>query len=410
MRTCFAMFPLVTHCLFAADSWPEFRGPTGQGLSTATNVPTHWSATSNVIWRAGIPGQGWSSPVLQGGRIYLTLGATDANVVSLRAVCIDARDGTILWNVEALRPESERAAELHKDNSLASATPILSEGRLYAHFGQMGTAAVDLGGKLLWRQTNVVYSSLHGNGGSPVLVDRTLVFNCDGVKDPFIVALDAVSGKIRWKTPRKTNLQYPWSFSTPLMIELDGARQIVSPGSGLAAAYDVETGHEIWRVTYGAGHSVIPRPVFANGLVLFSSGWFTTVLHAVDPRGARGDVTDTHVVWKHSRGGPKIPSPIVIGEEVYFVSEAGVATCLDLRTGAEHWNERLGGNFAASPVCAANRIYFLNDEGVAYVLKAGKEFQLLAKNDLKERIRASPAVVDGDLYIRSESHLWRIGE
>jgi outer membrane protein assembly factor BamB len=394
----------------AAGDWPEFRGPTGQGHASATNVPIHWSATGNVVWKSALPGEGWSSPVLAEGRLYLTTAVTDGGQTSLRALCVNAGDGSVLWNVEVLQPEPGDTRQMHKKNGLASPTPIVREGRIYVHFGHMGTAALELTGKVLWRQTDLKYPPTHGNGGSPALVGDLLVFSCDGAEDPFVVALDSKTGTVRWKTPRNTTAARKFSFSTPLAIEVDGATQIISPGSGFVAGYDPKDGREIWRARYGEGYSVITRPVFAHGLIFVSSSYDRPVVHAVKPAGAKGDVTDSHVAWTHPKGAPNTPSTLAVGDELYFVSDAGIATCVDARTGTMHWTERLGGGFSASPIVVAGRIYFLNEEGVATVLKAGKTFEVLAKNELGERTLASPAVTDNTLFLRSKSHLWRIGK
>jgi outer membrane protein assembly factor BamB len=394
----------------AAADWPEFRGPTGQGLSTATNVPVHWNATSNVVWKTEIPGEGWSSPVLVNGKIYLTTAVTDSTNTSLRALCVNASDGRIQWNAEVLKPDPDAAQAMHKKNSLASPTPILRDGRIYVHFGHMGTAALDLTGKILWQQTTLKYSPMHGNGGSPALVGDTLVINCDGETDPFVAALDAKTGAVRWKTPRNIASTRPFSFSTPLAIEVDGATQVISPGSGFVGGYDPKDGREIWRARYGDGFSLITRPVFAHGLLFISSSFMRPVVYAIKPAGAKGDVTDTHITWSYPKGAPNTPSPLVVGDDLYFVSDASIATCLDARTGDLHWSERLGGGFSASPVVAEGRLYFQNEEGVGTVLKAGKTFELLAKNDLGERTLASPALTDNALFLRSKSHLWRIGQ
>jgi outer membrane protein assembly factor BamB len=274
----------------------------------------------------------------------------------------------------------------------------------------MGTAALDISGKILWRQTALKYSPLHGNGGSPALMGDMLVFSCDGTKDPFIVALDAGTGDVRWKTPRNTAAERTFSFSTPLVIEVGGARQIISPVSGFVGAYDPADGHEIWKVRYGAGYSLVPRPVFAHGLLFITTGFDRPTVLAIKPAGARGDVTETHIAWTIRKGAPNTPSLLVVGDELYFVADSGVATCADARTGEIHWNERLGGNFSASPVYADGRIYFQNEAGAAFVVKAGKTFALLAQNDLAERTLASCAVADNALFIRSESHLWRLGK
>lgn len=409
-RTLFTTVALL-FCLpswaLAAD-WPQFRGPTGQGVSEAKNVPVEWGPEKNVAWKAAIPGRGWSSPVLQKGRLYLTSAVDDADGVTLRAICLEAETGDVVWDVEVFRPDPAAARAMHGKNSGASATPIITDDRLYVHFGHLGTAALDLSGQVLWRQTEIGYSPVHGNGGSPALVGNQLIFSCDGAQDPFVIALDAGTGDIVWKTPRNTPSNRTFSFSTPLAIDVDGETQVVLPGSGLVAAYDPDDGAEIWRVLYGGGYSVVPRPVFAHGLVFVSSGFDQPVVYAIDPKGAKGDVTKKNVNWTSRRGGPNTPSMIVVGDELYFVSDGGVASCVNAETGKPHWTERLGGGFSASPVAAEGRVYFQNEEGVGFVVKAGPKFELLAENDLAERSLASYAVTNGALFIRTESHLWKI--
>jgi outer membrane protein assembly factor BamB len=393
---------------YAAADWPEFRGPTGQGISLAKNVPLHWSATSNVVWKAAIPGEGWSSPVLVSGRIYLTT-ATSDGPTSLRALCVSAADGKILWNVEVFQPDPGATQQLHKKNGLASPTSIVAGDRVYVHFGHMGTAALDTSGKILWRQTDLKYAPTHGNGGSPALVGNVLAFSCDGGPDPFFVGLDNKTGKVLWKTPRNTHASRKFSFSTPLAIEVNDTKQIISPGSGFVGGYDPKDGRELWRVRYGEGYSVITRPVFAQGLLYLSSSYDRPVLYAINPDGAAGDVTQTHVKWTYPKSAPNTPSVTAVGDEVYIVSDAGIATCLDAKTGTVHWSERLGGGFSASPVVAEGRIYFQNEEGVGTVFKAGKTFEVVAKNELGERTLASAALADNTLYLRSKSYLWRFG-
>jgi len=394
----------------ATEDWPEFRGPTGQGVSTAKNVPINWSATSNVVWKTAIPGDGWSSPVLVDGKIFLTTATTAAPKTSLRALCVNAISGRIEWGNEVFQPDAEATEAIHKKNSLASPTPIVRDGRVYVHFGHMGTAALDLSGKILWRQSDLKYPPMHGNGGSPALVGDLLVFSCDGAENPFVVALDIKTGSVRWKSPRQTTAKNKFSFTTPLAIEVGGGTQIISPTSTFVSAHDPKDGHEIWRARYLEGFSLVTRPVYAHGLLFISSSYMKPVLYAIKPVGAKGDVTDTHIVWSHAKGAPNTPSPLVVGDEIYFVSDSGIATCLDARTGNLHWSERLGGGFSASPILAESRIYFQNEEGISTVLKAGKTFAVLARNDLGERTLASPAVTDNTLFLRSKSHLWRIGK
>lgn len=392
-----------------AEEWPQFRGPSSNGVSDAKNVPSEWNATDHVKWKAPIPGSGWSSPVLSQGKLYLTTAVKEKDeAVSLRVVCVDAADGNIVWDVEVLRPTPEAVKQIHFKNSLASPTPVLSGDRLFVHFGHMGTAALDLKGNVVWRQTSLVFDPRHGNGGSPVLVDDLLVFNCDAFTDPFVVALDRATGEVRWRTPRFPTTHQQFSFSTPTVIDVGGQPQIISPGSGLVGAYDPRDGREIWRVHYDKGFSVVPRPVYAHGLLFVATGYGKAKLLAIDPVHATGDATADHVAWTHEKGVPFTPSVLVVGDELYFVSDAGVASCLDARTHKVHWTKRLGGDFSASPIFADGRIYFLNENGVTTVIQAGTEYESIAKNALEERTLASPVPADDALYLRSESHLWRI--
>lgn len=397
----------------AESEWPQFRGPNGQGISEAKNLPITWSDTENVRWKVEVPGRAWSSPVISKDRIYLTTAiggtGTEKPDVTLHALCLDAADGHLIWNVEVFKPEGAATAAMHRKNSLASPTPIVTADRLFVHFGHMGTAALDLAGKIVWKQTTLAYSPVHGTGGSPILVDGSLIFSCDGEKDPFVVALDAATGNVRWKTPRQTPAKKNFSFSTPLAIKQGSTTQIVSPGSGFVGGYDFKDGHEIWRVGYGEGYSVVPRPVLAHGLLFVSSSYDKATLYAIRPEGAKGDATATNIAWSQPKGAPHTASTVVVGKEVYFVSDAGIATCADAVSGNVYWTERLGGNFSASPIAAEGRLYFLNETGVGVILKASTTYELISKNELGEATLASPAVIDGSLFIRSENHLWRIG-
>ncbi len=415
------LFLLAAPWSFTMADWPQFRGPTGQGTSNASNVPVEWSPSKNVAWKIVLPGSGWSSPVLANGRVYLTtaVSGADGNAesngsprISLRAICLDAADGRTRWDVAALEATEDNAKPLHPKNSLASPTPIVDGDRLFVHFGHMGTAALDLHGNVLWRQTGVDYSPVHGNGGSPVLVEDLLVFSCDGADEPFLVALDRATGDVRWKTPRRTPSKKTFAFSTTLFVEAGGDPHFCCPPSGMGGRYVPRTGHELWRVRYGEGYSVIPRPVVSRGLLFLSSGFDRPAIYAIRLPSSRdsehGDLTDSHVVWRHGKGAPNTPSPIVVGNELYIVSDSGIASCLDARSGKVHWTERLGGAFSASLVAAEGRLYFLSEEGVCHVVAADTEFKRLATNELGEKTFASPAVVDGAMFIRSESHLWRI--
>ena len=397
---------LVSLSAAYGEDWPEFRGPTGQGHSTTQHLPIEWSATRNIALKQSIPGEGWSSPVLVRGRIYLTTAvpASSDSGLSLRVLCLDAADGKIYWDSEVFK---DTASRKHNKNSHASATPLIENERLYTHFGHYGTACLDLNGKVLWRNTSLAYPPVHGNGGSPAIVDDVLIFSCDGESDPFIAALNKQTGKVVWKVNRETKASKTFSFSTPLAITVNGQKQVISAGSGMVCALNPKTGREIWRVLYGEGYSVIPRPVSGNGLLFICTGFDRPTVIAVRPDG-RGDVTDTHVVWTLARGAPNTPSPLLVGDELYLVSDAGIASCVDARTGKVHWQERVGGNYSASPVFADGRIYLQSEEGKGVVLKAGREFQKLAENPLNERSLASYAIGEGALFVRTEDYLFRI--
>ena len=389
-----------------AENWPEFRGPTGQGHSTARNLPTEWSTNKNVAWKQPIPGKGWSSPVLVDGRLYLTTAVpkTGADGQSLRTLCLDAAGGKTLWDTEVFAQPITKA---HGKNSQASPTPIVEGQRLYVHFGHQGTACLDLAGKVIWRNTELPYPPVHGNGGSPALVDNALVFSCDGGANPFVVALNKADGKVLWKVNRQTTASKKFSFSTPLVITVSSQKQIISPGSGVVSAFDPKNGNELWRVRYGEGYSVIPRPVFGHGLLFIGTGYDRPTVLAIRADG-KGDVTDTHIAWTITKGAPNTPSLLLVGDEVYFVSDAGVASCVDARTGKEHWQQRVGAGTSASPIFADGKIYIQDEQGLGVVLKPGKQFEKLADNRLGEKTLASYCVADGTLFIRGEQNLYCI--
>lgn len=295
---CLAVFLCTLAGPAGAADWYRFRGPSGDGHADVTGLPLQWSNTQNVSWKQTIPGQGWSSPVVSDGRIFLTaavpLGDGDQPDYSLRLLSLDARSGKELGSCEIFVQDGKTAPKIHQKNSHASPTPIIEGDRVYVHFGHQGTACLTLDGDIMWKRSDLKYNPVHGNGGSPVLVDDALIFSCDGGDNPFVVALDKANGETIWKTPRVTDSSRKFSFTTPLPIEVNGRMQVVSPGSGAVCSFDVVTGKELWRGDYGDGYSVIPKPVFAHGLVFVCSGYNRQVLYAIRPDGS-GNVTDTHV-------------------------------------------------------------------------------------------------------------------
>jgi outer membrane protein assembly factor BamB len=349
-----------------------------------------------------VPGLGWSSPVVAGGRVWVTT-AVEQKGVSLRALAFDVQTGRELVNVEVFHLRSGNP--INPKNSRASPTPIVEGDRVYVHFGADGTAALSsTTGEVLWK-ARFPYESQHGTGGSPVLHGDLLIFSCDGGDSAFVVALDKRTGKVKWKTWRRQ----PWdqAYSTPLVIRAAGREQIVSVGAYRAVAYDPESGKEIWRVSYDDGFSNVPRPVFGHGLVYIATGFQQPSLIAVRPDGS-GDVTRTHVAWILKRAAPLTPSPLLVDDELYTVSDTGIASCLDAKSGAIHWQQRLGASFSASPVFGDGRIYFLAEQGVATVLAPGKAYRKLATSTLDGATLASMAISGGSIFVRTDTHLYRI--
>ena len=390
-----------------ADDWPEFRGPTGQGHAPDAGVPLTWSETENVTWKVPVPGLGWSSPVVADGRIWLTSAVTEPGLgSSLRLLAYDVATGDQQLDVEVF--DSSEVYPLNPKNSLASPSAVAGPDgeRVYVHFGATGTAALSTDGEIVWR-ARFPYISQHGNGGSPILHDGRLIVSIDGYDTAFLVAVDAETGEERWRSTRPDPVSQ--AYSTPLTIRVGDREQIVGVSAFRTTGHDPATGEEIWRVRYPNGFSNVPRPVHGHGMVYVSTGFQTPVLLAVRVDGT-GDVTRSHVAWRLRRGAPLTPSPILVGDELYVVTDFGIATCVDAHTGDIHWQERLGGNHSASPVFVDGRIYFQNEEGITTVIAPGTEFRELARNRLDGVTLASMAVSDGALFLRTDTHLYRIEE
>ena len=410
LQVCACVLALSTVPAVAQD-WPQFRGPTGQGHASQTGLPLEWSEATNIVWKVPVPGAGWSSPVVGAGRVWVTAAVDNSTErdrrggVSLRVLAYDLTTGGLLVDVEVFRTNGDGA--LNPKNSWASPTPILDGDRVYVHFGAEGTAALTIDGAVLWT-TRLRYASQHGSGGSPVLYQDLLIVNCDGNSDEaYVVALDAATGKPRWKKNRRNPADQ--AYSTPLVIRVGDRDQLVSVGAYRATAYDPLTGDEIWRVSYGDGFSNVPRPLYGHGLVYIATGFQAPSLIAVRADG-RGDVTKTHVSWTLTRGAPYTPSPVLVGDNLYVVSDTGVLTLVDAVSGAVVWQRRLGGNYSSSPVATEGRVYFQSEEGVTTVIAAQRDFRPLSVNRLDGAMLASMAVAGRAIIMRTDSHLYRIEE
>jgi outer membrane protein assembly factor BamB len=395
----------------ARSDWPQFRGPDGQGHATG-KLPLHWGSADHIVWKTSVPGLAWSSPVIAQGRIFLTTATDQGNAenpaVDLGVACLDEKTGKELWRKTLFSQLGK--VEMHKKNSHASPTPIIDGDDLYVHFGPHGTARLTRNGDIVWK-TSLEYLPTHGNGGSPALAKDLLIICCDGHDEQYVVGIETKTGRVRWKTPRGTTPEKGFSFGTPLVLEINGRQQAVCPGSDAVFAYDPATGKEIWHADYPGGYSVVPRPVYGNGLVYICTGYNKPKLLAIDPTGT-GDVTETHIRWTTEKQVPHTPSLLLMGKNLFFVSDKGIACCVDALTGESHWQERLGGNYSASPLGADGRVYFQDENGTAIVVAADAKFQELARNHLPEdeRTFASYAIDKDALFLRSEKHLYRIEE
>jgi outer membrane protein assembly factor BamB len=417
----------------AADDWPQFRGPDGDGHSGAVDVPLAWSEEDGVVWKTPIEGRGWSSPVVLGDQVWLTTAIETpaspdeikkrvrklgmfvpsphlAGKVTLKVICIERASGRLVHDVTLFEVDDPPVICLV--NSYASPTPVGEPGRLYCDFGTMGTVALDTKtGRVLWTRHLPIEHQV-GPGSSPILYRDTLILVRDGCDRQYIAALDKNTGQTVWKTDRPPittpYLPYRKAFSTPLVAAVDGGEQMIIPGARWMVSYNPAGGKELWRVDTGNTFSNAARPVLGHGMVYICTAYGGTRLLAVRVDG-RGDVTATHVAWELKKQTPKRSSPLLVGDELYFVSDVGVANCVDARTGKIHWSERLSGAFSASPVYAGGHIFLFGENGTTTIVRPGKEFVTVAENSVEGRIMASPAVLDRSIFLRTDSHLYRIG-
>jgi outer membrane protein assembly factor BamB len=378
--------------------WSRWRGPSGQGLATGTTYPDTWSATQNVQWRVPVPGRGNSSPIVWRDRIIITTAYDGGRRLSVLA--FRRSDGARLW--EAFAPDA-RSRSTHPKNGYASATPTTDGERIYASFGSRGLLAVDLNGAVVWHQDLGPMDAYHGTAGSPLLYRDRIILYQDQFSGAFIAAFESRTGRQIWRTPRDASA----GWGTPIAIQAGDHDEIIVNSQNRVHAYDPDSGRELWRCS-GSSYEVIPTPVVGHGLVFCSSGRAGPTL-AIRP-GGRGDVTRTHLVWSSPRGSPFVPSPILYGEHLYMVNDmASIATCIDATSGTTLWQGRLGvaqrEGFSASPVAVDGKIFFTNDDGDTFVLRAGTTFELLHINRFGENTLASPALVDGRWYFRTERSL-----
>jgi outer membrane protein assembly factor BamB len=359
-------------------------------------LPVTWSETENIVWKVAIA-KGWSTPVVRGDQIWLTAADTDGK--TLRALCLDRRTGATLHDV-VIAVLAEKGAA-HDKNSLASPSCLLDGDRVYVHFGPHATACLSDKGEMIWRKA-LPHQQSYGPSSSPVLYGDLLIVPCLGTDVRYLVALDKKTGEQRWKQPFDGRC----AESTPLVIHTPTGDELISNQADRILALDPATGRELWWVTQ-ENFAQVPRPVFGHGLVFVCGGYYKPEVWAIRPEG-RGDVTASHVAWRVNQNAPHNPSPLLVGDELYFVSDNGVGSCVDAKTGKSHWRERLAGDFSASPIFADGRIYYLNEIGVVTVVAPGPTFKKLATNTLPGRTLASLAVAGRSLFLRTDTELYRI--
>ncbi len=409
-------------------NWPQFRGPRGDGISSSTGLPLHWSEGGSAIkWRTAIHGRAWSSPVIWGPQIWVTSATEDGR--ELFAVCVERDTGKIVHDLKLFDVAKPQFA--HKFNTYASPTPVIEEGRVYVTFGSPGIACLDTQtGKVLWSRRDLECNHYRGAGSSPILYENLFILNFDGSDHQFIIALDKKTGRTVWQKNRSVDYKdldpdgrvqsegdFRKGFATCQIASLDGRTTLLSQGAKAFYAYDPLTGEEFWRIEERTSHSGATRPVFGHGLVFVPSGFSTGQLLAIRP-GKKGEALDVNVaeppatqlqvVWKTKHNVPKKPSLVLLGELLFGIDDNGVATCWEAKTGNPLWNERIGGNYSAAPLEAEGRLYFFSEEGKTTVVAAEREFKKLAENQLGDGFMASPAVSGKALFLRTRTELYRI--
>jgi outer membrane protein assembly factor BamB len=397
--------------------WPDYRGPRADGHGAARGLPVTWSETANVAWKTAIHGRAWSSPVVAGGEVWLTTASKKGH--ALFAVCVDLATGKIELDERLFEIETPQFA--HAFNSYASPSPVIDGAHVYLSFGSPGTACVERATrKVVWSRTDLVCDHFRGAGSSPIVFADLLILTMDGADHQFVIALDKRTGATKWRADRSTDYgdidartgkpkgggDFRKSYATPIVIQVNGRPQLISPGAKAAFAYDPRTGEEIWTVRYG-NHSSASRAVFGHGLVFLNTGYSRAELLAIDPTG-EGDVTQTHVKWRLRRRVPLKPSPLLIGDRIYMLNEGGIASCVEAKTGKAVWHERVGGAYSASLLYADGRIFGCSEGGKTVMFRPGAKFESAGAARLDEGCMASPAVVGSALILRTRTHLYRI--
>lgn len=415
----------------AADSWPDFRGPSQDGHAGDAGLPLNWSESENVKWKTEIPLLGLSSPIVMDNQVWLTTATEDGR--DFYVLCLDATTGEITTNEKLFHSDDPQSmGNGAQDNSYATPSAVIEPGRVYVHYGSFGTACLDTSArKVLWKRDDLKCWHYRGASSSPVLFENLLILTFDGADLQYLVALDKSTGETVWKADRSVawndeNVdkqmvkEGDWrkAHSTPLVVTIDGTPVMCSAGAKAAYGYDPRTGKELWRVEHEA-YSAAPRPVYHDGHIFIVTGFSKGAEMISVKTGGQGVVTDSHVTWRLDKSFPKYSSPIVVDDLVYFAMDDSFLVCVDAKTGEEVWKGRIGGKFRACPIYADGKLFFFSLEGETTVIEPGREFKVLASNHLANDeplddprrgpgFMASPAVVGKAMFLRTRHHLYRI--
>lgn len=402
-RAALAAAVLLTAAFAAhADNWPGWRGPRGDGTTAETAFPLRWSETENLRWKVEIPGRGHSSPCVWGDRVYLTT-CVEADGKRL-LLCLNRADGKPVWERVV---QSSPLEQKHQLNSFASSTPATDGRRVYCTFldrDEMRVYCYDLDGNPVWQRKPGKFFSKHGFCSPPVLYKDTVILNGDQDAEAYIVALNKVTGDEVWRADRPNRTR---SYCTPLIVEAAGKTQLILSGSKSVASYDPGTGKQYWVID-GPTEQFVAGPVYDRGVVFITGGFPTYHLLGVKPDGT-GNVTNTHVMWHHKRDASYVPSPVAHNGFFFVVTDKGLAMCLDPASGKIHWRERLGTHHSPSAVAAGGHVYFPGDDGTTYVVKASSKFEVVARNRVGDEFSASPALSDGQIFLRGAKYLYCVG-
>ena len=415
MKIIFILLLSITtlHSAPSEKQWWQFRGPNGNGHTDSSGLPLEWDEKKNVIWKTPIHHRGWSSPVIWNNQVWMTTATKDGT--KLFAVCVHKISGKILHDIHVF--DVEIPMSITADNTYATPTSVIEEGRVYLHFGTYGTACLDTKtGKILWSRRDLKCNHEKGAGpaSSPLLVGDLLVMHVDGRDVQYIIALNKEDGTTAWKTNRsldysKVPVHQRKAYGMPVLIPRGDQTQLVGVGGRGIFAYEPTTGKELWKARH-RGWSIAPRPVFGHDLLFAIIDRDSPELWAIRPDG-NGDITETHIVWKVTKRMPPRASPLLAEGLLFLVNRNGIATCLEPKTGEVIWQERLKGAYSASPIYTKGRIYFFNEDAICTVIKPSRKLEIISSSSLaRQPLMATPAVDGNTFYIRTEKYLYCIGK